>query len=171
MWVLWITGLPGSGKTEIARKTVELLSRKGIRARILELDEIRRIITPSPTYSEEEREIVYSSLAYMAWLLSSYENVIIDATGNRRRYRDLARKLIENFAEVYVRCSLDTCKRRESSRKAEFSPSNIYKRGKMVPGVGVPYEEPLNPELLVDSEKDSTDECARKIVDFICSRK
>lgn len=154
-WAVWFTGLPGCGKTTIARRTKERLSRMGVEARILELDEIRRVVTPNPRYTDEERDIVYASLAYMAKLLcDAGVNVIIDATANRRRYRDLARKLVERFAEVYIKAPLDVCMEREALRKAEFAPKEIYKKaasGAKVPGVGVEYEEPVSPEIVVDT--------------------
>ena len=120
---MWFMGLPGCGKTTIADKVLTILSENGITARMLQLDEIRRAITPEPKYTEEERDIVYASLAYMAKLLADEGiNVIIDATANRRRYRDFARCLIPNFAEVFIRTPLPVCMEREANRKAKFSP-------------------------------------------------
>jgi len=171
-WAIWVTGLPGSGKTVIAKKVRNIFAERGINVKVLELDEIRKFITPKPSYSDAERDIVYSSLVYMAELLvESGKPVIIDATANRRKYREKARENIENFAEVYVRCSLDTCMKREGRRKARYAPSGIYKKAKeecaTVPGVNVPYEEPLNPEVVVDSEKMRVGECAEKVVEFM----
>jgi adenylylsulfate kinase len=171
-WAIWVTGLPGSGKTMISRRVKGLLEERGVKVKILELDEIRRVITPSPTYSEAERDIVYSSLAYMAKLLTEAGvNVIIDATGNRLRYRELARSLIPNFAEVYLECPLEVCIRRERGRKARFSPRDIYEKGKergaTVPGVNVPYEEPEAPEIIADSAGMGVEEAAQKIVEGI----
>ena len=172
-WAVWITGLPGSGKTVIAEKVREILEEQGIGGvKVLELDEIRKFITPSPSYSEEEREIVYATLVYMAKLLvESGKPVIIDATGNRRRYRERARETITKFAEVYVKCSLDLCMERERHRKAEHAPSGIYakavEKGATVPGINVPYEEPVNPEVVVESETMSIEECAKKAAEFI----
>src|SRR3990170_4246849 len=146
-FAVWFTGLPGSGKTAIASRTSTLLEKKGIKVKILQLDEIRRVLTPVPKYTDEERDIVYASLAYMAKLLAECGvNVFIDATANRRKYRDAGRKMIPKFAEVYIRCSLEVCMEREARRKAFFSPKGIYKKsarsGANVPGVNVPYEEP-----------------------------
>ncbi|MCW3132789.1 MAG: adenylyl-sulfate kinase [Methanophagales archaeon] len=171
-WAIWVTGLPGSGKTAIAQKVRNILIARGVNVTVLELDKIRKFITPKPSYSEEERDIVYSSLVYMAKLLvESGKPVIIDATANRRKYRERARKSIENFAEVFIKCSLDTCMERERRRKAEYAPSGIYKgakkEGATVPGVNVPYEKPENPEVVVDSEKMSVEECADEVVEFI----
>jgi adenylylsulfate kinase len=166
-WAIWITGLPGSGKTTVARAVADRL--KGGRLRTLQLDEIRTIVTPHPTYSEQERDIVYAFLAYTAKVLTECGvNVIIDATANRRRYRDLARQLIPRFIEVHLRCSLETCRQREAHRVTEFSPKMIYERSQApdaaVPGVNVPYEMTKDPELTVDSERVAPAEAAEIIV-------
>ncbi len=171
-FAVWFTGLPGSGKTVIASRAAAILRKKGINVKILQLDEIRRALTPTPKYTDEERDIVYASLAYMAKLLSeSGINVFIDATANRRKYRDAARSLIPQFAEAFIRCSLSICMEREAHRKAVFSPEGIYKKSSMtganVPGVNVPYEEPLMPEIVVDSDKMNPGESAKKVADAI----
>ena len=171
-WVVWFTGLPGCGKTTIAQRVKAKLSEKKIDAKILQLDEIRRTITPQPRYTEEERDIVYASLAYMAKLLADEGvNVMVDATANRRRYRDFARRLVPNFGEVFIRADLETCMAREARRKAEFSPKGIYKKAAgekaAVPGVNVAYEEPLSPEIEVDTMKMTADESASFIAEKI----
>ena len=169
-WVMWLTGLPGCGKTTIAKKVRSRLQEKGIAVKILQLDEIRRAITPVPRYTEEERDIVYASLAYMGYLLAEAGvNVIIDATANRRRYRDLARRLVPNFAEVFIRAPLSVCMEREAERAAEFSPKGIYKKAGAekapVPGVNVAYEEPLAPEIEVDTTTMNPEESAGYIAE------
>lgn len=171
-WVVWFTGLPGCGKTTIADRVKAKLSEKEMYAKILQLDEIRRAITPEPKYTEEERDIVYASLAYMAKLLADEGiNVMIDATANRRRYRDFARHLIPNFAEVFIRAPLEICMVREAKRKAKFSPKGIYKKTvekeATVPGVNVAYEEPLAAEIVVDTLEMNAEESARFIADRI----
>lgn len=171
-WVVWFTGLPGCGKTTIAQRVKAKLSEKKIDVKILQLDEIRRAITPQPRYTEEERDIVYASLAYMAKLLADEGvNVMVDATANRRRYRDFARRLVPKFGEVFIRADLETCMAREAKRKAEFSPKGIYKKAAgekaAVPGVNVAYEEPLSPEIEVDTMKMTADESASFIAERI----
>lgn len=157
-WAAWFTGLPGSGKTTVARATEKALAAAGIRARVLELDEIRRALTPEPKYTEEERAIVYAALAYMAKLLTDEGvNVIIDATGNLREYRDEARRLIGDFGEVYIQCPLEVCMAREASRSARFAPQGIYRKGTTgksgtVPGLNVPYEPPREPIVTISCE-------------------
>ncbi len=171
-WALWFTGLPGSGKTVLAERTARILEKNGISVKILQLDKIRKVLTPEPSYSDEERRIVYASLAYMAKLLTEFGiNVIIDATANRRAYRDLARELIPEFGEVYIRCPLEVCIAREKTRVAKYAPKDIYKKSAVktatVPGVNVPYEEPLNPEIVIDSDKMNIEEGAESIANAI----
>ncbi len=171
-FVVWFTGLPGCGKTTIAKLVQAKLFENGVETKLLQLDEIRRAITPVPSYTEEERDVVYASLAYMAKLLADVGvNVIIDATANRQKYRDLARQIIPNFGEVFIQAPLDVCKMREESRNAEFSPHQIYKKAKSykatVPGVNVPYERPRSPEIDVDTVNMNPEDCARFITEKI----
>lgn len=150
------------------------LKKQKVRAQVVSVDMLRRVITPKPTYSETERDMVYATISFVAKLLTQNGvNVVIDATGNRRRYRDNARKMIPKFIEAYVRCPLETCMERETKRGRKFmAPKDIYKRGlsgkaPTVPGLSVPYEEPLRPEVTVDSNLMNPEECAQKIHDAI----
>jgi adenylylsulfate kinase len=170
-WCVWVTGLPGSGKSVISHALLEKLKTKDISAQILSSDMLRKVVTPKPSYSLEERDIVYATLVFIAKLLTENGvNVIIDATGNLRRYRDEARKQISRFIEAYIHCPLDVCIERESKRGITFhAPKDIYKKSAIgksstVPGLGAPYEPPLKPEVTVDSEELSPEECAQKIL-------
>lgn len=172
---LWLTGLPGSGKSTIAREVERLFTDAGLDFVTLSMDRIRKFVTPDPGYTEEERETVYRSLVFMAQLIveHSNKNVIIDATGNRRVFRNLARERIPDFAEVYVKCPLETCRSRETSRDSQNVEKNLYQKaqtgqmkGKM-PGVSVPYEEPLDPEVLVESDCVTPRESAEKIMEYV----
>ncbi|MBI5196257.1 MAG: adenylyl-sulfate kinase [Nitrospirae bacterium] len=99
-WVIWITGLPGSGKSTLAIA----LKKKIPDAVILRMDELRKIVTPKPCYSDAEREYVYRALVFTAKNLYALgPNVIIDSTGNKKSWRLHARKLIKNFFEVYLK--------------------------------------------------------------------
>ncbi len=166
--VLWITGLPGSGKSTVA----DAVKKRYPAFVILRMDDLRKVVTPQPTYSETEREMVYRSLIYMAKTLSDLgHDVIIDATGNMKRWRELARKMVPHFAEVFLKCSLDICRQREDQRtETHGAPRGIYQKGRAgwpVPGVTVPYEEPQNPEIVIDAEKVTTVDAAELIVRFI----
>ena len=170
-WCIWITGLPGSGKSTIARKLKEKLNQLGVKSYIVSSDALRRLATPNPKYTEDEREIVYGALVYAAKVLvENGVNVIIDATGNRRKYREKASKNIENFMEVYLKCPLEVCIKRESKRRETYlAPRGIYKKAftgesKTVPGIGVPYEEPINPEVTIETDKVEVNEAVEIIL-------
>lgn len=155
-WAIWITGVPGSGKTALTREVTVALRARGTSVRVLELDEIRRVVTPAPTYTDAERDVVYRALAYMAKLLTEAGvPVLIDATAHRRAWRELARSLVPAFGEVQLVCPLDVSRGREEHRRAGFAPSGIYaKSGRpaaTVPGVDVPYEPSPHPELYLDT--------------------
>jgi adenylylsulfate kinase len=139
---------------------------------VLELDQIRRVVTPRPTYSAEEREVLYRALAYMAMLLHGEGvNVIVDATAHRRRFRDVARALVPTFAEVYLSASLDRCRVRAGGRRGGFAPEDVYGQagleGSTVPGVDEAYEPPLHPELILDTEKLDVANAAERLVGFL----
>ncbi len=161
---IWITGLPGSGKSTVAEEFIK--AYPGFM--ILRMDAFRKFVTPEPAYTDTERNLVYRALIYFAKVLTGIGyNVIIDATGNRRLWRELARKEISKFIEVYLRCPLEICADREKKRlETKDAPKDIYKKGKEgwpVPGISVPYEEPLNPEIIADTDKESLSEIVNKI--------
>jgi adenylylsulfate kinase len=175
---LWLTGLPGSGKTTIAREVEELLTKEGVSTVVLAMDELRTFLTPDPKYTEEEREIVYRALVLLAQNIveHSRKSVIIDATGNRRHFRNLARERIKEFAEVYVKCAIEVCKARESSRDHPLVVKNMYRKAQAgrlqggLPGVTAPYEEPTAPEVEVPSDALTPVEAAREIMNYVRSK-
>ncbi len=176
-WCVWVTGLPGSGKSVVSKALIRLLEQKGIRAQLLSSDALRKVLTPKPTYTLEERDIVYSTLVYIAELLTrNGVNVVIDATGNLRRYRENARWHIPKFIEAYLECPLEVCMQRESKRrKTHHAPKQIYTRaleGKAptVPGVGQPYEPPTNPEITIDATKHTPEQAAEKILETLTKK-
>jgi adenylylsulfate kinase len=175
---LWITGLPGSGKTTIVKELELLLTKQGVTFVTLNMDRIRQFVTPDADYTERERDIVYRSLVLMGELVLEHgkKNVILDATGNRKRYRNLARERIAEFAEIYIKCPLEVCRDRESARKGGVVQTNLYRKAEKgqlrgrLPGISAPYEAPENPEVNVDSSLLPPQECAKRIMGYIESR-
>jgi len=176
-WVIWVTGMPGSGKSTLARLVARRLHRRHVPAQVLSVEMVREVLTPRPRYTEEERHVVYRALVFVSTMLARNDvNVIIDATANRRRYRNEARRRITRFAEIYLKCPLEVCMQREKGRKRRFgAPSRIYAKArtgasKTVPGVGVPYEIPLSAELTVDTSLLRPNQSAEQISQFVLSR-
>jgi adenylylsulfate kinase len=159
-----VTGLPASGKSTISNLVKAQLAEEGTQTQILETDELRRVLTPNPTYSPEEREVFYTSLAYIGWLLTrNGVNVIYDATANRHRWRDYARGRIPRFIEIYVDCPLEVCTARD--------PKGIYRqavqgRAKYVPGAQQEYEPPTYPEVTLDC-KEPPEKLASQVIEAL----
>ncbi len=164
-YAIWLTGLPASGKSTIVTALRPQLEGMGCVVEVLESDAVRRILTPAPTYSHEERDLFYRALAFMgARLVAHGVTVIFDATANRRAYRDFARSLIPRFIEVAVECPLELAMQRDYK--------GTYQRGQRgetstVPGLQDPYEAPLNPEVKIDTTRFSAKEAAETIFELV----
>lgn len=167
-FAVWLTGLPASGKSTVARAVQALLADRGIRVAVLESDDLRRLFTPKPRYDAPERDRFYAALAELARLLAGDGvPVLVAATANLRAYRDRARAGIPRFLEVFVDCPLPVCRARD--------PKGIYRRSASgaapnVPGVSAPYEPPLRPEVVVDGARDPAEKSARAILLALVSR-
>jgi len=170
-WAIWITGPPASGKSTLARAVAEALTRDGARVCVLELDAMRRVVTPTPTYTDTERDLVYRALVWLAsTLVDAGVPVIVDATAHRREWRDLARAVIARFAEVQLCCALETCRARDAARASDYATAGVYARagtaGARVPGVDVEYEAATAPELLIDTERTPHDAAVIRVCDL-----
>jgi adenylylsulfate kinase len=167
-FAVWLTGLPASGKSTIARALSALLAGRGVRTVVLESDDLRRLFTPRPRYDAPERDRFYTALAELArFLAGDGVPVLVAATANLRAYRDRARAAIPRFLEVFVDCPLPVCRARD--------PKGIYRRAASgsapnVPGVSAPYEPPLRPEVVVDGARDPAEKSARAILLALVSR-
>jgi adenylylsulfate kinase len=167
-WAVWITGVPGSGKSAIARAAAATLAAGGEFVRILELDALRRTLTPAPLYDDTERQAVYRALVVIARALThAGVPVLIDATAHRREWRDLARASIVDFAEVQLLCPLEVARQREQTRGPGHHPPAIYARsgrpGATVPGVDVPYEPAVAPELTIDTTRETVQDAGLRV--------
>jgi adenylylsulfate kinase len=170
-WVIWITGRPASGKSVLARAAADALRQEGRPVRVIETDEVRKVLTPAPGYSADERDAVYRAVGFMAATLAEAGvPVIVDGTAHRRAWRDAVRALVPCFAEVQLVCPLEVCQAREARRAAQRGQPGIYagagKLGAVVPGVDVPYEDALAPELVIDTARETPATAAARIVDL-----
>jgi len=134
------------------------------------MDEVRDYVTPDPKYTDEERQLIYNAFTYMAKLLVAHGvNVIMDATGNLRKYRDLALKIIPNFFMIYLKCPLDVVMEREAKcENTKNAPENIYRKAmeekaENVPGLQAVYEKPKDPAIIIRTDKHGIEECAEII--------
>ena len=154
-FAIWITGLPASGKSTIATALRPRLEAVGLRMEVLESDVLRRILTPSPSYSDDERDLFYRAVAFMGSRLVAHGiTVVFDATATKQAYRAFARNLIGRFVEVAVECPLDVCMARDT--KGTYR-KGLEGRSTTVPGLHTPYESPENPDVRIDSLHMSTE--------------
>ena len=118
-FTIWLTGIPASGKTTLAKNITDSFHQ----IVLIDSEEAINIITPSSSFSQKERLCVYNGLIYSSFCLNKCGiNVIIAATGNYRRFSEHARNNINNFIEVYINCSVETCMQRD--------PKGFYKKAK-----------------------------------------
>jgi len=179
-FAIWITGLPGSGKSTIAKELIKGLPD----TEYLRLDEIRKKFTSEPEFTDEGRDAVYDKLVEEGLkAISSGRNVVYDATAHKLKWRNAARKKIGNFLEAHIDCPVETCIKRESQRKDGLVLADLYKKalerkrtgrqfeglGEVV-GVDVPYEKNSNAEMTIDSSKRSPEEAAGIILSEIKKR-
>jgi sulfate adenylyltransferase/3'-phosphoadenosine 5'-phosphosulfate synthase len=161
-FTLWFTGLSGAGKSTLANAIIGRLQAQGKRVEILDGDEVRTNLSKGLGFSKEDRDTNIRRIGYVAQLLSRNGAVAITAAiSPYRAIRDEVRQRIGDFVEVYVRCPLDTLVARDVK--------GLYKKAlageiKEFTGVSDPYEEPLNPEIVVDSSRESIEESASIIL-------
>ena len=167
-FAIWVTGLPASGKSTIVQSLKPAIEEAGLTVAVLESDEVRRLLTPEPTYSPAERDPFYRALAVMgAKLVTHGVTVIFDATATKRAYRDFARSLIRRFVEVAVECPLEICMQRDYK--------GTYRKGRQgeasnVPGLHDPYEPPLHPDVTIDTTAVETAAAVRAVLDALRAR-
>jgi len=161
-FTVWFTGLPCCGKTTVADQVAVVLRKKGYRVERLDGDIVRQGLTNDLGFSRKDRDENIRRIAFVAKMLSR-NNVVVLATfvSPYRQARRDARQVIGRFVEVYVRCPVEICIKRDVK--------GMYKKareGKITHFTGVddPYEEPEHPELIVDTDKESVEESVQKVL-------
>ena len=159
--VIWLTGIPGSGKTTLALELQKFYQQKNLPVEILDGDEIRKTLSKDLGFSPEDRKEHNRRVIFVAQILAKNGvTTIIPLISPYRETRANARKEIPNFVEVWVKASVDECKKRD--------PKGLYKKAlageiKNLTGLQAPYEEPENAELVLDTEKHSVEESTELI--------
>ena len=155
-FTLWFTGLPCSGKSAVADRVAEILRGKGLRVERLDGDIVRQDLTRDLGFSKEDRDENIRRITFVAKLLT--RNGVAVLTSFISPYRDVrarSRREIGNFIEVYAKCALEECIRRDV--KGMYQKA-IRGEIKEFTGISDPYEEPENPEILLETDKESLEE-------------
>jgi adenylyl-sulfate kinase len=161
-FVVWLTGLPGSGKTTIAQKLLRELKARNLKVELFDGDEVRRNLSKGLGFSKEDRDTHNKRIIYVCKLLTrNGVNAIVSLISPYRSTRAYARENLPKFVEVYLKCSIEECIKRD--------PKGLYKKalaGEITNMTGIqdPYEEPLNPEVLLDTEHDSSKNNVAKVI-------
>lgn len=163
--VIWLTGLPCSGKTTISKEIEKHFKEKGLPIQRLDGDVVRETISKDLGFSKKDRDINIERLSYVAQMLSDNGvNVVSAFVSPYQKMRDFTRGICENFVEIHVNCSLQECQKRDvKGMYAKAAAGEI----KDFTGVGDPYEPPKKPEVVVDTEKEELEESVKKILDFL----
>ncbi|MCK4784450.1 MAG: adenylyl-sulfate kinase [Desulfobacteraceae bacterium] len=159
---LWFTGLPCSGKSTIADTVATELQQRGLKAERLDGDIIRKHLWKELGFSKEDRDENIRRAAFLARLLTKNGIAVLTSfISPYRELRDYARREIGDFVEIYVKCPVEVCIQRDTR--------GMYKKALAgeIPnftGVSDPYEEPLNPEVLIESDKETLEESVTKVM-------
>lgn len=161
--VVWITGLPASGKSTFASHAARRLASSGRPVLLLDGDEVRAALDPAPGYDAGGRDAFYRTLARLAGLAARQGMVVlVAATANRRSHRAYAREVAPHLIEVFVDVPVAECMRRDQK--------GLYARAgggglETLPGVGEPYEPPVAPDLVARGGEDAA--ALSKLVELI----
>jgi adenylyl-sulfate kinase len=161
-FTIWFTGLSGAGKSTLAEELARRLQVRGERVEILDGDAVRTHLSKGLGFSREDRDTNIKRIAYVCGLLTRNGVVCISAAiAPYSEARAWARQEIGNFVEVYVKCPLEVCRQRDV--KGLY---RLVDEGKIqhFTGVDDPYEEPEQPDLVVETHKQSLEESVNSIL-------
>ncbi|TEU08678.1 adenylyl-sulfate kinase [Candidatus Bathyarchaeota archaeon] len=159
----WFTGLPCSGKTTIADGVAEVLRGRGLKVERLDGDIVRKGLTSDLGFSKEDRDENIKRVTYVAKLLTRNDVAVLATfVSPYRERRAKTREEIGDFVEIYTRCPVEICIERDDK--------GMYKKAiageiKNFTGIDDPYEEPEDPELILDTDKMGVEECVQKVLD------
>ena len=161
-FTVWFTGLSGAGKTTIAHRLEQFLRDRGLNVELLDGDVVRTHLSKGLGFSKEDRDTNIRRIGFVCNLLSrNGATAIAAAISPYREVRDEVRAEIDNFVEVYVKCPLDVLEERDV--KGLYAKA---RRGEIAnfTGVSDPYEEPLNAEVVVETDEETEEESIAKVV-------
>ena len=160
-FTIWFTGLSGAGKSTLAEIIKQRLREREHNVEVLDGDEVRTHLSKGLGFSKEDRDTNIKRIAFVAKLLTRNGVATISAAiAPYREAREWARQEISHFVEVYVKCPLEVCRQRDVKGLYKLVDEGKIKN---FTGVDDPYEEPENPEVVVETDKESTEESVQKI--------
>ena len=165
--VLWFTGLSGSGKSTVANATEKILYDMGLQTYVLDGDNVRMGLNKDLGFSHKDRTENIRRITEVANLFADSGSIVLTAfISPYREDRDKAREIIstDDFIEIFISADLSVCELRDTK--------GLYKKAragkiKGFTGIDAPYEAPLNPELIVETDKNDIETCARIVVDYL----
>ena len=159
---VWMTGLPSSGKSTIGRLLERQLRKANLKVELLDGDVIRTNLSKGLSFSREDRDINIKRVGFVCQLLTR-NGVIAIATviSPYREIRDYVRRMVGNFVEVYIKTSVQECEKRDVK--------GLYKQARAgqisgFTGIDDPYEEPLSPEVICETERETPEESVQKVI-------
>ncbi len=168
-FVVWIEGLPSAGKTTLSRAVGERLRAAGRKVEVLDGDEVRHMFSPELGFSRKDREFHARRVSYVARMLArNGVAVLVAMITPYETSRQAARAGVgSRFAEVWLDCPIDVCRSRDSKGLYERARAGGATR---VTGVDDPFEEPLSPDLVVDTAHLSVAQSTQRILDYLALR-
>lgn len=161
-FTLWFTGLSGAGKTCLSRRIEKILLERGMKVEVLDGDVVRTNLSKGLGFSKEDRDTNILRIGFVCNLLTRNDVVAIAAAiSPYREIRAQNRKLVGRYVEVFVKCSIDELIKRDT--KGLYLKA-IKGEIKNFTGISDPYEEPLDPEIVVDTALETEDVSTNKII-------